>query len=141
MKTIKISAFIFSCVLTVGSVPAALMVVPAPANAQDYRFNPEHRRPVEATIRDLEEVVGRMAPRGEERHRFDSAIKHLTQFSDKLHEGGRFDKGLLDDGIGNVQNIVDHARLPEEPRQILSRDLTELRRLRQHYEDRKYIYR
>jgi hypothetical protein len=114
-----------------------------PALAQNYRFNPEHRRPVSATLHDLQEIGSYEAGHSgsHERERFSNAIRHLQQFGDRLHERGYFDKDKLDEAIGDVQNIIDHNRLPNRAREMLFRDVTELRRLRQHYDDQHYRYR
>ncbi len=106
------------------------------ASAQDYRFSPEHRRPVETTIHDLTEISSQGRYDGHQRERFDMAIRHLREFGDRLHEGGRFDKDKLDQAIGDVQNVIDHNRMGERAHEALARDVTGLRDLRQHFDDR-----
>src|SRR5437588_757791 len=68
------------------------------AVAQGYRYNPEHRRPLEATIHHLEAISERNTYSGRERERYDNAIRHVSQFAERLHEG-RFDKDKLDEAI------------------------------------------
>ncbi|MBV9265885.1 MAG: hypothetical protein JO061_06935 [Acidobacteriaceae bacterium] len=118
-----------------------LGIASTPAFAQYYRFNPEHRRPVEATLHDLQDIGSYTANTGErDRERFTNAIHHLQQFGERLHERGYFDKDKLDQAIGDVQNIIDHNRLPDRGRDVLFRDVTQLRSLRQHFDDTHYHY-
>jgi hypothetical protein len=107
-----------------------------PALAQGYRFNPEHRRPVEVTVHDLEEVSAHARSDGRERERYENAIRHLHEFGERLREGGGFDKGKLDQAIGDVQSVIDHNHLSGMAHDRLFRDVTELRRLREHYDER-----
>lgn len=107
------------------------------ALAQDYRYSPEHRRPVEATLRDLRAIQGEGRFDGHQRERIDNAIHHLEEFGGRLHEGGHFDKDKLDQAIGDVQSVLDHNRLDGRARDVLMRDVADLRDLRQHYDDRR----
>ena len=111
----------------------------SPALAQDYRFNPEHRRPVETTMHDVEEISAQSPDRGDQRRRYENARRHLHEFAERLHEGGRFDKDKLDQAIGDVQSIIDHNRMDERAHDVLMRDVTDLRELREHY-DEHYRY-
>jgi hypothetical protein len=115
---------------------AAVTVTVKPAAAQEYRYNPEHRRPVEATLHDLEEIAARNSYTGHERERYDNAIHHLHQFAERLHEGGHFDKDKLDQAIGDLQSVLDHNPMHERGRELLSRDISDLRRLREHFDER-----
>jgi hypothetical protein len=111
------------------------------ANAQEYRFNPEHRRPVEATVHDLEGIGERNSFSHGQQERYDHAIIHLQQFAERLHERGHFDKGKLDQAINDVQNVIDHNPMSPGAHELLVRDVTELRRLRERFDDRyRYPY-
>ena len=110
------------------------------AGAQEYRYNPEHRRPIEATMQDLHQVAERHHYEGRDRERIENAERHLHQFAERLHEGGGFDKDKLDQAIEDVQNVVDNNRMGPEGHERLQRDANELRRLRQRYDDRNYRY-
>ena len=101
--------------------------------AQMYRFNPEHRRPVDATIRDLKMIASHNTYSGKEMERYDSAMTHLSQFAERLHDG-RFDKGKLDQSIGDVENVLNRNPMDGRARDILNRDVLELRRLRRTYD-------
>jgi hypothetical protein len=118
----------------------ALTITVRPAAAQEYHYNPEHRRPVEATLHDLQEIAERNSYTGHERERYDNAIHHLGQFAERLHEGGYFDKDKLDQAIGDLQSVLDHNRIHPRGRELLSRDIMDLRRLREHFDER-YRYR
>jgi hypothetical protein len=115
---------------------AGATVLSGIATAQEYRYYPEHRRPVDATLRDLNEISSRSLYNRHERERYDNAIRHLQQFEERLHEGGYFDKGKLDQAIGDVQSVLDHNRMSNRAHDILLHDVTELRELRQHFDDR-----
>lgn len=116
-------------VIVCSLLSAGTMVMPA----QGGRY--EHSRradsPVDRTIHDLERIAqsgGRYNSR-HERSRFDNAIRHLSEF-DNRYDRGHFDKGKLDDAIGDVQNVVDHNPLNERGRRILWDDLSALRGFR-----------
>lgn len=112
--------------------------VPA-LHAQNYRFNTEHRRPVETTLNDLRQAEDR--DRGHNRDHYENAMRSVSEFGNRLHEGGNFDKDKLDQAIGDVQSAADHAGSHSGARDILRRDADDLRALRQHYDDREYHYR
>jgi hypothetical protein len=105
------------------------MVIPA----QEGRYERPRRAdfPVDRTIHDLERLAQRSGRynSGHERSRFDNAIRHLSEF-DNRYDRGHFDKGKLDDAIGDVQNVVDHNPLDERGRRILWDDLSALRSFR-----------
>jgi hypothetical protein len=109
-----------------------------PASAQ-YVYNPEHRRPVEATLHNLREIAEHNTYTGHEHERYANALHHLEQFAERLHEGGFFDKAKLDQAIGDIQSVIDHNPMDPRARDILIRDDNELRRLREHY-DQRYRY-
>ena len=122
--------------LSIAGAVFGASVFSRPSLAQAYRFNPEHRRPVEITIHDLEEVSSHSRSDGRERERYGNAIRHLHEFGERLHEGGGFDKSKLDQAIGDVQSVIDHNHLSPMAHDRLFRDVTELRRLREHYDER-----
>ncbi|HEX4772456.1 MAG TPA: hypothetical protein VH351_16600 [Bryobacteraceae bacterium] len=118
----------------------AVTVVVQPAAAQEYHYNSEHRRPVEVTLRDLQQVAQHNSYNGHERERYDNAIHHLSQFAERLHERGNFDKDKLDQAIGDVQSILDHNSMHDRGRELLTRDVNDLRRLREHYDERYHYH-
>ena len=130
-----------SCSFAAGLLLAGLTVNVPASQAQEYRFNPEHRRPVENTLHDLR-AIAESSPADRHAHeRYENAIRHLSQFGERLHERGQFDKDRLDEAIEDVQNVADHNPMREGARATLRRDADQLRMLRQHYDDRQYRYR
>jgi hypothetical protein len=86
--------------------------------AQEYRYFPEHRPPLDATIHDLEAIAAHNTYSGKERQRYDNALRHVSQFARRFQEG-RFDKDKLDDAIGDVQHVIDKNPMDGRAREIL----------------------
>jgi hypothetical protein len=76
------------------------------------------------------ESVG-MASGGDHK-RFNKVRGDLGEFEGKL-AAGRFDKHELDDTIKNLQRVVSDNRLPYQDRDVLARDLAQLREFRGRY--------
>ncbi len=72
-----------------------------------------------------------------ERERYDHAIEHLSQFSGKLY-AGRMDRGKLERGIEDVQNVLRRNRIDLRGREILSNDPNQLLRYRSSYAGYRY---
>jgi len=68
-------------------------------------------------------------PNEKEKERYHNAQQHLSQFDRKLSEG-KFDKDKLDEAMDDVKNVVENNTLSPEHRDVLTRDLAELRELR-----------
>jgi hypothetical protein len=140
METLGLKSFTRRSLVTRGLTTAVALfgfaAFVSPVSAQVYRYNPEHRRPVEATIQDLEGIAAHTWNDRREHDRYMNAVRHLHEFGDLLHEGGIFDKGKLDRAIGDVQSVIDHNPMPPGARDRLFRDVTELRRLREHFDER-----
>jgi hypothetical protein len=113
-----------------------LMVLSGELRAQAPRFSPEHRRPVETAIHDLNRIEQESPYDRHQRDRYDKALQHLHELGDRLHEGGYFDKDKLNQAINDVQGVLDHNRMSNRAHDVLMRDVTELRELRQHFDDR-----
>jgi hypothetical protein len=73
----------------------------------------------------------RMASGGDHK-RFNKLREELGEFEGKL-ASGRFDKHELDDTIKNLQRVVNDNRLEYRDRDVLARDLAELREFRGRY--------
>jgi hypothetical protein len=71
--------------------------------------------------------------RGRERDRYENARKHLADFDQGLSRR-QFDKGRLDTAIDDVKNVVEGNPLSPDAKQELSRDLAELRELRERFD-------
>ena len=133
-KGITRRSVLFGAVVAAGATAGAQKIL-----AQDYRYEPEHRRPLDATMHDLQEIEERNTYSGKERERYDNALRHVSQFADRLQDG-HFDKDKLDEAIGDVQHVIDNNRMGERAKRALLRDVAELRRLRENY-DHGYRYR
>lgn len=123
----------------IGAAALALcggLLLAGTAVAQDSRFSPAHRRPVEVTLHDLNQIEQQSPYDRRQRERYDNAIHHLHEFGDRLHEGGYFDKDKLNQSINDLQSVIDHNRMSNRSHDILMRDVTELRELRAHFSDR-----
>jgi hypothetical protein len=116
-----------------GVLALALLAGGIPASAQGYNSYSQARPelPVDQTIHHLEGFAHRTSAfdSGHERSRYDNAIRHLSEFQNGLARGF-FDKGKLDQAIGDVQSVVDHNPLDEHARRTLWNDLNNLRAFR-----------
>jgi hypothetical protein len=68
-----------------------------------------------------------------DRKRLDHAEHDLRDFANKWARG-RFDKGELDEAISGVHHVVDHNQMPPREREVLYRDLEQLRGMREAYD-------
>gem|GEM_PF-6055647 len=102
------------------------------AQRPPYPYEHEQRWPADQTIADLKAVSERNTFRPREMERYDNAMTHLSQFAERLHEG-RFDRGRLDHGIGDLTSVLNKNPMDGRARDILNHDLGELRRLRATY--------
>ncbi len=108
-------------------------------SAQD-RFGPEAKYDsssvtalVDKVHTDLDRSYGRFHFSNSDRDRLNNAEKQLREFAKKW-EGGKFDKGQLDDAIGTIQHVLDENKLREEDRDALSDDVSQLRRMREAHD-------
>ena len=104
-----------------------LICMLAPAYAQRGTFG--GRSVIGQTQSDLRRA-GQLA-RGsrKERERIQNAARHLSEFDRKMSRG-RFDKDVLDTAIDDVNNVVKNNTLSPNDRDVLNRDLQELRDMR-----------
>jgi hypothetical protein len=65
----------------------------------------------------------------DEKERIDNTQKHLSEFDRELSRN-KFDKDKLDTAIDDLKNVVAHNTLAVEDRDLLNRDLEELRQMR-----------
>lgn len=119
------------------SVISALLCMCLPAISQDRdrdrrRDNEPHR--LVARVQDhLMRAERTTRPRGRERDRYENARKHLADFDQSLSRR-QFDKGRLDTAIDDVKNVVDGNPLSPDAKEELSRDLADLRELRERFD-------
>jgi len=107
-------------------------------NGSDYRGDNNYGRgdAVSRTLNDLHRVQSSGWIDRRDRDNFQDATKELLKFQDRRRDG-RFDRGSLDDAIGEIQRIVNGGRVHPRARDILARDLYSLRDLRS-YGDQSY---
>ena len=84
---------------------------------------------VDRVQRNLRRAEHFTPPNEKEKERYHNAQHHLSEFDRKLSEG-KFDKDKLDEAIDDVKNVVENNTLSPEDREMLTRDLGELRELR-----------
>ncbi len=84
---------------------------------------------VDRVQRNLRRAEHFTPPNEKEKERYHNAQHHLSEFDRKLSEG-KFDKDKLDEAIDDVKNVVENNTLSPEDRDMLTRDLGELRELR-----------
>jgi hypothetical protein len=116
----------------VASLSACLLAATILQAQRPYPMEPEQRWPADQTITDLKAVSAHNTYNPREMERYDNAMTHLSQFAEKLHQG-RFDRGRLDHGIGDLESILNKNPMDGRARDILNHDLGELRRLRATY--------
>jgi len=106
---------------------------PLTLQAQGYnRYQRDVRWPVDQTIQNLKNVAAANTYSRKERDRYDTAMTHLSEFAEKMQRG-RFDRGKLDRGIGDVQNVLNKNPMDGRARDLLNNDVMELHRLRSSY--------
>lgn len=112
--------------------------------ARPYGYDRPQRNmasPVDVTMRHIEAIANRSGgyASGRDRSRLSNALRHLSQFQDRYYRGD-FDKGKLDEAIGDVQNVVDRNPLDGRARNMLWGDLNDLRAFRAARGYRGYGY-
>jgi hypothetical protein len=98
------------------------------AFAQSPRFD-DARQVVGRTQVDLDRAASFLRGNKKEQDRLRNAQKHLSEV-DRHMAKGKFDKDTLDSAIGDIQSVLDHNVLQSQDRDVLMRDVTELRGIR-----------
>jgi len=70
---------------------------------------------------------------GDDRERLNKAEKESRDFAQKWSKG-KFDKGQLDGVISSIQHVLDNNKLPADTRDSISKDLDQLRSMRDAYD-------
>jgi len=78
---------------------------------------------------DLNRAASNSRMDGHERKHFDEAARKLQDFEERWAQG-RFDTGKLDGAIDNFKHLADADRVNRRDRQMLARDVEELREFR-----------
>ncbi len=85
--------------------------------------------PIDRTLSDLNRAASRAYLDDHERHHFDEVADNLEDFQARLARG-KFDTGKLDKAIHNLEHLAQADRVRGGDRDMLSRDLYDLRQFR-----------
>lgn len=85
--------------------------------------------PVDSAMRGLRQAASMSRYDGHERKHFDNAMRDLSRFQDR-RRSGRFDRGALDSAISNMSDLARADQLHPRARDIIARDLSDLRNFR-----------
>jgi hypothetical protein len=130
MASIKKSVQIAVFVSGLGLVAPVVFPTATAVLAQSPRYEGA-RQVISRTQVDLERAASFLSRNHnkDEEKRVRNAQKNLSQL-DRHFAKGKFDKGTLDTAIGNIQSILDHNVLQSEDRDVLMRDVSDLRAVR-----------
>jgi hypothetical protein len=109
------------------------LAIAMPAQEFGPGIQERERGLVDRTQGDLRRAADFERHNGKETSRYESAQKHLSDFDRELTRG-HFDKGRLDNAIGDMKDVMDHNTLDPEARDALQRDLGDLRIMRDDHE-------
>ena len=121
MRTFIATATILSC-----------FAIAAPAQI-DRGYHEHARRVIDRVQDDLRRAEDFERHNGKEISRYENAQRHLSDFDRELTRG-HFDKGRLENAIGDLKDVVDHNTLDPDARDALQRDLGDLRIMRDDHE-------
>lgn len=94
-----------------------------------YAYGPYQGDLIGRTMSDLNRAASRAYLDGHERHHFDEVAGNLEDFQARLARG-KFDTGKLDKAIHNLEHLAQADRVRGGDREILTRDLYDLRQFR-----------
>jgi len=80
-------------------------------------------------IADINMAAGNAHLDQHEWKHFNEAAQKLREFGDRLYQG-KFDRGKLDKAIQNLEHLADADRVRPRDRNMLARDIEDLRQLR-----------
>ena len=80
-------------------------------------------------LSDLAMAAGNARVDGHERKHFHEAAEKLQAFEDRWARG-KFDRGQLDKAIQNLEHLVDADQVRGRDRDMLARDMEDLRQFR-----------
>ena len=119
-------------ILGLGMCLVLPMIGPGPAAvfAQSLRYD-DARQVVGRTQTDLDRAASFLqgTKNKKEHERIRNAQKHLSEVDRHLAKG-KFDKDTLNSAIEDMQNVLDHNVLHSEDRDMLMRDIKDLRAIR-----------
>ena len=127
----NLSRFLLAGVFAAAMIPAA--------HAQDRdrdrdrgRSWEQAREVIARTMEDLRHIDRRDSSSGDDRERYEKAMRSLSDFDRSVSEG-HFDKGKLDEAIEQVDRVMHSKMLDPRERDRVTDDLRDLRRLREEW--------
>ncbi|PWU08590.1 MAG: hypothetical protein C5B51_07610 [Terriglobia bacterium] len=84
---------------------------------------------INRVMSDLDQAARRAHLDGHEAKHFDEVARSLQEFDAQLSRG-KFDSGKLDHAIDNLKHLVEAERVRGRDRDMLARDMNDLRALR-----------
>ena len=94
-----------------------------------YGYGQYHGDLIGRVMSDLNRAASRAYLDGHERHHFDEVAGSLQDFQARLTRG-KFDTGKLDKAIHNLEHLAQADRVRGDDRDMLTRDLNNLRQFR-----------
>ncbi|MGI8961628.1 MAG: hypothetical protein ACR2IV_18070 [Bryobacteraceae bacterium] len=125
-KLFSRAATVFS--IGLGLAMGSAVLLPGAANSAFQQYENDRgdiRGLVDRTQTDLR-AAGDIQHGQKERERYKHAQKSLSTFDRHLAKG-KFDKDKLDDAISDIQSVLDHNTLQASVRDVLARDVADLR--------------
>ena len=106
-----------------------------------YGYGRNGRFLMDRVMADLNRAAERAGLDGHERKHFDEVAGNLQEFEARRARG-KFDTGKLDKAIHNLEHLADAERVRGRDRDVLTRDLEDLRAFRasrgRYYENPNY---
>ena len=99
------------------------------AYSRDRRYGQNEEYLIGRVISDLNQAASRAHLDDHERKHFDEVAGNLQDFQARWSRG-KFDTGKLDKAIHNLEHLAQADRVRGRDREILSRDLYDLRQFR-----------
>jgi hypothetical protein len=107
--------------------------VAIPAQEFGRGIQERERSVIDRTQDDLRRAADFERHKGKETSRYEHAQTHLSDFDRELTRG-HFDKGRLENAIGDLKDVMDHNTLEPAARDALQRDLGDLRVMRDDHD-------
>ena len=100
-----------------------------PYNGQRYGYGQNQNYLIGRVVSDLNQAASRAYLDNHERKHFDEVAVNLQDFQSRWSRG-HFDTGKLDKAIRNLEHLAQAERVRGRDREILTRDLYDLRQFR-----------
>ena len=112
-----------------------------PYYRDDYRYGRNQQSLINRVMTDLNRAAERAWLDDHEAKHFDEVARNLQEFEARWARG-KFDTGKLDRAISSLQHLAEADRVRGRDRDMLYRDLQDLRQFRssrgRYFQDRNY---